>query len=61
MFIVSLKHHDKNKHADKVCRKKICMHRKTRTCSRKYLLHRAKFADSGYFAFFFHKMCLKFI
>ena len=28
------------------------MHRKTRTCSRKYLLHLVKFADSGY-AFFF--------
>ena len=35
------------------------MHRKTRTCSRKYLLHLVKFADSGYFAFFFSQLVFK--
>ena len=35
------------------------MHRKTRTCTRKYLLHRVKFADSGYYAFFFSQLVFK--
>ena len=35
------------------------MHRKTRTCSRKYALHLIKFADSVYYAFFFSQLVFK--
>ena len=48
----------KNKNADDVCREKY-MHRKTHTCSRKYALHLVKFADSGYYAFFFSQFLFK--
>ena len=35
------------------------MHRKTRTCSQKYVLHLVKFANSGYYAFFFSQLMFK--
>ena len=51
-FIVSLKHHDRKINMPTTFVEKKYMHRKTRMCSRKYLLHLVKFADSGYYAFF---------
>ena len=44
--MVGFKHYDR----------KINMHQKTYTCSWKYPLHLVKFADSGYFAFFFSQL-----
>ena len=48
----------KNKHGDDVCREKY-IHRKTRTCSRKYPLHLVKFTDSDYYYFFFSQFVFK--
>ena len=57
-LITSLR--QKNKHADDVCREKY-MHLKTHMCSWKYPLHLAKFANSGYYAFFFSQIVFKII
>ena len=59
MFMISLKHYDRKINMPMTfCREKY-MHRKTHTCSRKHAPHLVKFADSGYYAFFFSQFVFK--
>ena len=52
--MVSLKHHDRKINMPTTfVVENICM------CSRKYPLHLVKFADSGYYAFFFSQLEFK--
>ena len=56
--MVSLKHHGRKiKMPMTFVVKNICIGK--HTCSRKYALHLVKFADSGYYAFFFSQFVFK--
>ena len=55
--MVSLKHYDRKINMPMTfVVKNICIRR---TCSGKYALHLVKFADSGYYAFFFSQLMFK--